>query len=1120
MTDTARVSNVYYDMNVYNPLSTQVQAEIDNKLLFPLLNTSDNYSVAVAKAKIPLDSVPLTKSNIPLKLYQLGLKVGTTEEFAYVRQVNANQDNFVWNCPKGSQIITKFKYTSTGVLTQVAQQDISIYVTNVYNFVVDDYSNLFVIGSNSLSEVPNKLYIIDEDNNLLQESDYVHLKHIYIDRGQNLYICDEAPSPLVYIYGMNNEIGQVNITQKATLTTNQAGDPLSNLLFCVADGEIIVGYNQNTITLYNTQYEPQTDIQETSIIQLQNLANINATANTYILANSDVIDDTLFGVNPTNNEVYDVNNNSQYTTFPTDSSVVITTDKAYGIGTDNHTYYISYPVTNPPTGWQGPINNSTNLKAGCLWSSQKLNELYAMSQANQFDVWNFKNSPNPTTLNNDWSAVGEININYPTITAISIDKQPSTNKLVAVGSDNNLYITNDPVAPIEYIYSSGDTSVPDYNYGFSLWDETGNQNTSEIYNFNNIFGNHTQLFKHQNRLFVPQYPSASTNVNLVIYSIKDFSIITTNTNFSTNGVLSMCQLPIASKFIYADNNNNMKIHNISTYALLETNTYFVAGTQSIQQFYEINATHYAVCLGNNQVYIFTYGTTNPVLIITTPSNCVDICVSTSDVTNGANSLFALCGVNGQYDLYYGSQIFKYTFTNNTYTAVNSTTLIYQETLANKYITYIDYLQDQQALVFIDAIVSPGAYSNKQYHTLFFSENYNTNKMTICNITLGDGLEDVYSPTKYNFYLCQSTMSTHRWTQVTGLTQSVKGVTVSRSNSNKFYCLSSTNSKIYSGTLLNGACPLSIVQLFQSNTYNYISTTPNTEGIISSTIYLYGLQSQNLITSLSLSDECGSIARNDPANQYIISYKTQNKVQTLNAQTLTPIFSSTLSGAYRIFVKNGSDIDAGKVDIFDMAVLVNAINSAFVEVQTKINQALGSGTLTSAPSLTLDYLTGLCTLTYPQAFTQSANGVLFNKNLLNLVYYQSTLDPTSGLYQLILNTQQESTTQQTKSIYNFNQLDKILFQSNCIYVVGAYFGKNQSNNIITDIDVVIGDYIENLGQILYFQPNFLRTYALQSNLPLERIQINILFQYRDGTEYQLYINQGQNATTKLQFVKKF
>jgi hypothetical protein len=564
----------------------------------------------------------------------------------------------------------------------------------------------------------------------------------------------------------------------------------------------------------------------------------------------------------------------------------------------------------------------------------------------------------------------------------------------------------------------------------------------------------------------------------------------------------------------------MKIHNISTYALLETNTYFVAGTQSIQQFYEINATHYAVCLGNNQVYIFTYGTTNPVLIITTPSNCVDICVSTSDVTNGANSLFALCGVNGQYDLYYGSQIFKYTFTNNTYTAVNSTTLIYQETLANKYITYIDYLQDQQALVFIDAIVSPGAYSNKQYHTLFFSENYNTNKMTICNITLGDGLEDVYSPTKYNFYLCQSTMSTHRWTQVTGLTQSVKGVTVSRSNSNKFYCLSSTNSKIYSGTLLNGACPLSIVQLFQSNTYNYISTTPNTEGIISSTIYLYGLQSQNLITSLSLSDECGSIARNDPANQYIISYKTQNKVQTLNAQTLTPIFSSTLSGAYRIFVKNGSDIDAGKVDIFDMAVLVNAINSAFVEVQTKINQALGSGTLTSAPSLTLDYLTGLCTLTYPQAFTQSANGVLFNKNLLNLVYYQSTLDPTSGLYQLILNTQQESTTQQTKSIYNFNQLDKILFQSNCIYVVGAYFGKNQSNNIITDIDVVIGDYIENLGQILYFQPNFLRTYALQSNLPLERIQINILFQYRDGTEYQLYINQGQNATTKLQFVKKF
>ena len=165
MTDTARVNNVYYDMNVYNATSTPIKAQIDNKLLFPLLNQADQYSVSLAKAKVPLDSIPLTRSNLPLKLYQLGLKIGTTEELAYVRQVNSNQDNFVWNCPKGSTIIT-------------SNQNIGLLVPVVYNFVVDDYSNLFVVGSDTLSEVPNKVYVISPSNILLQTLQYVHVKHI------------------------------------------------------------------------------------------------------------------------------------------------------------------------------------------------------------------------------------------------------------------------------------------------------------------------------------------------------------------------------------------------------------------------------------------------------------------------------------------------------------------------------------------------------------------------------------------------------------------------------------------------------------------------------------------------------------------------------------------------------------------------------------------------------------------------------------------------------------------------------------------------------------------------------------------------------------------------------
>lgn len=1135
MTDFTRVNNVYYDMNVYNPLSTQVPAEIDNKLLFPLLNTSDNYSVAVAKAKIPLDSVPLTKSNIGLKLYQLGLKVGATEEFAYVRQVNANQDNFVWNCAPGSQIITKSKYTSSGVLTQVTQQDISIYVDNVYNFVVDDYSNLFVIGSNKGSETNNKLYVIDENNNLLQTAEYVNLTHIYIDRGQNLYVSDDASQPSVYIYGMNNEIGQVSMTLKTTLTTNKAGNPLSNLLFCVADNEIIVGYNQNTITIYNALYQPQTDITETAITQLQNLANINATANTYILANKDELDDTLIGVK--SSIPYNVATGQQISVGTIQSPLTIlpsitpTHGAAFAIGSDSFTYYLDpYPPTAYPASYFN-ANNSQPLKAGILWSAQRRLEdyymsLYSMTTTNSFYVWQFTDTPVNPQEPRTWVSVGEIDINLPTVSAISIDRQAGTRKLVAIGSDNNLYQSSDPVGSIEFFVGSGAPDIPEYIYGLDEGTEDGTQTNFSSHNLLNLFGNHTQIMKHQNRIFVPEYqdPATSANVNLVEYSIKDFTATNTVVSFSTNGVLFMTQLPIAGKFIWVDDSNDVFINNISTLASVSTITYFKDNSlPTPMAFYELNGTHFAVINRTNNIYIFQHLNITPVAVLSMPGSLYvhDLCVSQANIVNGASTLYVATTPTAQI-FTLATEIHSVTFTNNTYTVIASTALIYSiasdPSATGKVITYLDYEQDQQSIMFIAATYSGLNYTNKVLYTLFNIVNYALADCLKSNLTYSS-LNGYSQPNKTQFLLFQSTTATHRWTQITS-NIAPKAINCSRTAINTLYAINNVDSKIYKGTLSGSSINFQIMSAFSGTAYDYISSTKNDNPSISSTLFLYGLTSQNIITQLSIGDECGEIARNDVANQYIISYKTQQKVQALNAQTLVSQFISTLTGADRLFVKNGSDIDAGKVDIFDMAVFINAINNAFVEATTRINQAVGAGTLATAPVLTLDYLTGLCTLTYPAAFTQSANGILFNRNLLNLVYYQSTLDSTSGLYQLILNTQQESITQQTKSIYNFNQLDKILFQSNCIYVIGAYFGKNQSNNIITDIDVVIGDYIENLGQTLYFQPNFLRTYALQSNLPLERIQLNILYQYRDGSEYQLYINQGQNTTVKLQMIRKF
>ena len=1106
MSNTALVNNVYYDMNVYNATSTPIQAQINNKLLFPLLNQSDSFSVSLAKAKVPLNSIPLTRSNIPLKQLQVGFKIGTTEETAYVRQVNASQFNFVWNCPKGSTIITKYQYALNGALTYISEQDLSLVVPNVYNFVIDDYQNIFVIGSDSTSEVYDTLYVIDENNNLLYTQTYTFLKHIYIDRGQNLYLCDDAPTPKVYIYGMNNSIGSVSLTENATITTNNAGNPLTNLLFCVADNEIIVGYNSNTITLYNSQYEPQTDIVEASITQLQNLANIDVNANTYILSDGNEIDDTLYGTT-SGGLIYDVNTDTQATNGTIISSLAITPSYAFAIGANNFTYATAYPFVNPPVSWN-QVNGINGVKA--IYAYQKLGLLFACGTSNQYNGWNFNCGPNPSSVPNSWSELGEFEISesgqiYPT----SIDVQATTNKLVASGTGGGLYITQYPTYPYEIIFMNGvDATQQNQIYGIQ-----GNQTSNLSRNFSLSSGDFEGIFKQGSRFWCSQINNSLAD--LIIYDLN-FNVLETNTGFETN-MLYLTYFKTGGKFAYLNNAPNVVVRSITgSYAIEQTYPLPDQATE-IQALCELDATHFAM-LVNSSVYVYDYVSTTPITVISVPNDGYDITANQSDVQNGASTLFMLAN-NSSSDpaIIQCNQIYKCTFANSTYILANTPTLVYTETRPNLSISYLEAHNKCSAVGFLTANQTQQNPTNVSLNYLYSLGSYSSSNLFSAPIPISP--QQTYQLTKaYGAYLLQSVSATALWTQLT-TNINVSSVSVSRSSPNRIYAINSSNNLIYRGTINGTLCPL--VQLIEfTQTYNQIASTPNNNPNISSTLYLYGLQSQNLISSTIVGDEVGEIARNEVDFKYIVSLRNNQQIRAFNPTTLASLWTSSLTGAYRLFSKNGSDIDAGNVNIYDMAVLIASINSALSEAATKINQSTASGVLQTPPVLSLDYQTGLCSLSYPPVLTQSGNGILFNQQLLNYVYFLSTTDQQSGLQQLTLNTQAEVITQNVKSIYNFNQLDKILFRSNTIFVVGAYFGINSSNNIFFDVDVPTSDFIENLDQVLYFQPNFLRTYFLKSNLPLDNIQLQLYYQYRDGTDYELYLNQGQNTTVKLQFVAKF
>ena len=154
-----------------------------------------------------------------------------------------------------------------------------------------------------------------------------------------------------------------------------------------------------------------------------------------------------------------------------------------------------------------------------------------------------------------------------------------------------------------------------------------------------------------------------------------------------------------------------------------------------------------------------------------------------------------------------------------------------------------------------------------------------------------------------------------------------------------------------------------------------------------------------------------------------------------------------------------------------------------------------------------------TLTYDPVFASINNGITFNTAL-------GTICAFANVNGKLILSESGSVTQNQKSIYKFNQLDKILFQSNTLFVNGNYYGPASTNRIITDIDCLTDQWIDNIGIVIYFQPTLLRPYSMYSNLSTDKIDLNIYYSYNDFTNYQLYLNPEQSFSGKINFIKKY
>jgi len=1094
MTDFSKVPSVYYTASQYNSGTTNLNSSQDTQLLYDLLKAGDsqNYSLAIAKLRTSLTGIPMTTTNIPLKQYELILRntvpagAGTKviEGAAYVRQVNSNTNNFVYSL-SGTNL-NSYTYTSTGISSVVRSVELAGICKYIYNYVLDDYLNVYIAGSNSNPNNADTLFICDGQTvpTVLQTLTYNNLTSLYIDRNQKLYVADDGiGNGVVYVYFNQNGENTVNLTLQGTIRTSFTALEITNIAFVVAtDNNIIIGHDTNVITYYNQQLTPIAQYIEAAAHQFR-AANVLNSNNTLIISDIDQYADTLYGT-LSSGAVANIETNTTLTSTTAASAMACTTN-GYGFvaGSNNQTYYQTLPIT--------PIGAFNNINSATAISQVITNKegLYAIGVgANpDFSVWNGDSSSWYTC--NTYFQLGFNQI-------ISMDYNVNTDVAIAVDSAHNLWQSNIPILPYNFMIWQNNNTVstigasPNAGSGSIISRTIGNTS------FNNgVYG----IAEWDAYTYTIEGAPGSQVIVQRLFS--DYSFTSTGTTYNlveTAGhILQICVFN--TWLCVYDATKVLRIYTLGT----NTETFNSGITYQ-------DTTHFSMCSLDNINNLFvgadtilgvldvsTYSTVGTVY--TSPAIILNVCVNNGDIANGTYATFTNLYTGG-----FNGQVNKLVW-NAGYAGVASNTPVIQTGNNIFNIACNPYQGLLYAFPEVGQTLSGQANVYSQYngYVLLYQISYPLNP-------------DIATS---GIYLPNNASNPYGWTQQTSNIP-IKSVAVSRSNSNTLYAISNANNTTYSGTLNNGAITFSQIVAFQAQTYNYISTTINISPNVNTTLRTYNINNQSPLANTTINGEnIASIARNEQLRQYMVPLMKANQVASYN-DALVQQYTNALNAPFDIFVKNGADTDAGPYSIYDLSLVVAAINVAFNDAYTTVSAQ--GGNLAQAPYLTLDSA-GLLTIHYSTDYTNAGNAILFNNPLEQLCYFTATSDTIdTGFFNLFLAPTTTSTAQLNKSMYIFNQLNTIQIASQSLFINGSFFGTNSFSQVITDIDVPIDQFPNgNVGQILYFQPNFLRVFQLTSGgNAVNRIQLSIYYTYRNGTVAIVPLVPNESFTTTIQFVKKF
>lgn len=237
--------------------------------------------------------------------------------------------------------------------------------------------------------------------------------------------------------------------------------------------------------------------------------------------------------------------------------------------------------------------------------------------------------------------------------------------------------------------------------------------------------------------------------------------------------------------------------------------------------------------------------------------------------------------------------------------------------------------------------------------------------------------------------------------------------------------------------------------------------------------------------------------------------------------------------YQTTVEYVQKFDDGSQNVYSIRHFLEMINEALNQSYIALNAA-NPGIIGEAPFLVFNSSTGLISLYVGQDYENTVKlffnkslyeyfinsfDVTYNKNLIDREYefeitnYKNNI-PVSPVnyYEFV---------QETSSIYNWYDIQRIIFSTGSLPIQSEYFMSQSSDgisiqkNIVTDFSPLLSLDKSNF----IYEPSIYRMINLRGHTDLHTFDLSVSYSNKDGNTFPYYLEPNEIATVKVGFFQK-